>query len=48
MISIKSKETRVVANTYRYSSGKLANLYILVCIAVAELQIKFPLEYLQE
>ena len=45
MIQIKSKETRVVAYTCRYYSGQL--IPIFQSVAVAELGIKGPLEYLQ-
>jgi len=41
----ESKETGVVAYTCRYSSGQL--IPIFQSIAVAELRIKGPLEYLQ-
>ena len=41
----KSEETGVVAYTCRYSSGKL--IPIFQSVAVAELGIKGPLEYLQ-
>ena len=41
----KSEETRVVAYTCRYFSGKL--IPIFQSVAVAELGIKGPLEYLQ-
>jgi len=44
-IRIKIKETRVVAYTCRYSSGQL--IPIFQSVAVAELGIKVPLEYLQ-
>ena len=42
---IKSKETRVVAYMCRYSGGQL--IPIFHSVAVAELGIKGPLEYLQ-
>jgi len=42
---LKSKETSVVAYTCRYSSGQL--IPIFQSVAVAELGIKGPLEYLQ-
>jgi len=42
---MKSKETRVVAYTYRYSSGQL--IPIFQAVAGAELGFKGPLEYLQ-
>ena len=45
IIKINSKETRVVAYTCRYSSGQL--IPIFQSVAVAELGIKGPLEYLQ-
>ena len=41
----KSKETRVVADTCRYSSGQLIRMFQTV--AVAGLGIKVPLEFLQ-
>jgi len=41
----KNKETRVLADTCRYSSGQL--IPIFQTVAVAELGIKGPLEYLQ-
>ena len=44
-INKKSKETRVVIDTCRYSSRKLIPTFQTV--AVAELGIKGPLEYLQ-
>ena len=45
IIVLKSKETRVVAYTCRYSSGLL--IPIFQSVAVAELGIKGPLEYMQ-
>ena len=42
---MKSKETKVVAYTFRYSSEKLITIF--QSVAVAELGIKGPLEYLQ-
>jgi len=44
IIKMKSKETRVLAYTCRYSSGLL--IPIFQSVAVAELGIKGPLEYL--
>ena len=40
----KSKETSVIANTCRYSSRQL--ILIFKTVAVADLRIKGPLEYL--
>ena len=45
IIQIKSKETRVVADTCRYSSRQL--IPIFQTVTVAELGIKGSLEYLQ-
>ena len=42
---MKNKETMVVAYTWRYSSGQL--IPIFQSVAVAELGINCPLEYLQ-